>query len=389
MRKSENKRIVWRAAKWCATLLFALFSFLYLYCMQSDLMACYQYILSDGVTSYNPLVGSIVIVSILVGIGEMLAYFWSLPAAFVALSYFPSALILVLLTCAIPSHGSIVYDSASWVWLCVVLSVGCLLVYFLKKNSLLFVQDKYSLTDIWPNILVLFLLFVFVGGVGNTNDVLHDQLKAERLLRNNESQALLNLTKTSKNTEHSFLAIKALAMAENGSLPDKLFAETDVSCNENLLVEPSSFLSCDSLEYRFYDFWKARPGEYAKNNPDFFFEKLSKRKEVDSLYSMRMADYYLCTLLLQRNLEQFAAEVRNFYPINDSLPRYYKEALVLYNRTHMNSLYVYCDNAVEENYLDFIKMQKESSSPKVNQNRLKRTFGNTYWYYYTRNEQNY
>ena len=110
---------------------------------------------------------------------------------------------------------------------------------------------------------------------------------------------------------------------------------------------------------------------------------LLDRSAADSLQNPVAADYYLCSLLLDRKLDQFAAVIDTYYPLNDSLPKHYREALVLYKRLRTNPVCIYEDESLEEDYSDFLSISREKALPEVRKNRLRKAYGKTYWYYYT------
>ncbi len=383
MQNNEKNKYMWRVAKWCSTLLFALFSFFYLYSMQSELLACFQYILSDGLTSYSPFVGSMLLTLLLVFIGEVLAYAWGLPMAFVALSYFPSAVLLALITGGTPMQGEIYGGGFLWGWLAFVLVLGSLTVALLRKYASYIVREKYHYTDMWPNAVFLLLLFIFVGTVGNSNEPLHYQLKAERLLSEERYEEIADLKCPSSEPAPVFGAIRALALAQEHRLGDELFREAQARKALGLMVGEHDFLSGDSLAYTFYKMWGARPGKHIAQNPELFFKMLLDRSAADSLQNPVAADYYLCSLLLDRKLDQFAAVIDTYYPLNDSLPKHYREALVLYKRLRTNPVCIYEDESLEEDYSDFLSISREKALPEVRKNRLRKAYGKTYWYYYT------
>lgn len=383
MQNNEKNKYMWRVAKLCSTLLFALFSFFYLYSMQSELLACFQYILSDGLTSYSPFVGSMLLTLLLVFVGEVLAYAWGLPMAFVALSYFPSAILLALISGGSPVQGGISGSGILWGWLAFVLVLGSVAVILLRKYASYIVREKYQYTDMWPNAVFLTLLFVFVGAVGNSNEALHYQLKAERLLCEERYDEIAELRCPSSRPAPVFCAIRSLALAHEHRLGDELFRVPQTQKAMGLMASGRDFLSCDSLEYRFYEMWGAKPGKYIANNPELFFKMVVDRHVADTLQNSVVADYYLCSLLLDRKLDQFAAEVGEYYPLNDSLPRHYREALVLYKRLRTNPVCIYENESLEEDYSDFLSLSREKALPEVRRNRMRKAYGKTYWYYYT------
>lgn len=382
MRNNEKEKFMWRATKLCATLLFALYSFLYLYCMQADLLACFQYILSDGLTSYSPLVGGLIITLLLVFLGELLAYVWPLPAAFLVLSYFPSAVLLAVISGGTPDSGGISFSGFCWTGMAATIVVVGTSMFLLRKYASYIVQDKYRYTDSWPNALLLFLMFVFVGLFGNSNDRLHHQLKAEKMLQEDRYDAILEMRPSSTDMSPAFHAMRALALSHEQRLGEELFRASGLSGSSDLMVSEREFLSCDSLEYKFYTFWGARPGKHLQQKPELFFQILLERNLCDSTYRKGVQDLYLTSLLLDRKIDQFASSVVQYYPLNDSLPRHYREALILYKRIRTTPVCVYENESLEENYNDYLAMSRNKVSAQEVQNKIRKSFGRTYWYYY-------
>ena len=98
-------------------LLFSAFSFIYLYLFQGDVLGALHYSLSQGKTHYSPLAGAIIITLVLLifrwGINGLLG----LKGSVRSLSYFPSCLLLGVLTDVNRSlyHGGNFADK--WLWL--------------------------------------------------------------------------------------------------------------------------------------------------------------------------------------------------------------------------------------------------------------------------------
>ena len=85
------------------------------------------------------------------------------------------------------------------------------------------------------------------------------------------------------------------------------------------------------------------------------------------------------------NLPGFAKQLPKYYTLNDSLPKHYKEALILYRHRYSNPVVVY-DNAVTTaDYQDFQKLSASLTDKKERKQKLADTYGNTYWYYYKYN----
>ena len=79
-------------------ILFALFTFCYLYFLEGEVLAEAQYVFSKGVTTYSILIGAGIITLVLALLQKLVAFVSRLPEKLHALSYIPSALALAILT---------------------------------------------------------------------------------------------------------------------------------------------------------------------------------------------------------------------------------------------------------------------------------------------------
>ena len=98
------------------------------------------------------------------------------------------------------------------------------------------------------------------------------------------------------------------------------------------------------------------------------------------------ADYYLCALLLERKLDLFAREIVNYYPTEvaqSKLPRYFAQALILYQRTRTQPNVFYTDSNIEANYRDYTDMADSIPDRTVRTNMLRYSYGETYWWWYS------
>lgn len=93
-------------------------------------------------------------------------------------------------------------------------------------------------------------------------------------------------------------------------------------------------------------------------------------------------DYMLCSFLLDKNLNAFVDNIGKYYAINDSLPKHYKEALLLYTHLHSAPKLVYNNDVMNADYQDYQKMERNFADGRERKNELRGTYGNTYWFYY-------
>ena len=101
---------------------FLIFTFLYLYNYQTDVLAMAQHVLSDGKTYYVPFVGASLITILLFLLQLLIVRFLQLKTMFHALTYFPSLLILAIITDVSPDidRG---FSFGAWLWVVPLLMV--------------------------------------------------------------------------------------------------------------------------------------------------------------------------------------------------------------------------------------------------------------------------
>ena len=98
----------------CA-IIFSLFTFLYVYTYQSAVLAVAQHVLSDGATQFYPFIASVMFVILLQGLQYGIYAVTRLTRRAHALTYFPSALILAILS-DINSDIAIHFRLGHWFW---------------------------------------------------------------------------------------------------------------------------------------------------------------------------------------------------------------------------------------------------------------------------------
>ena len=109
---------------------------------------------------------------------------------------------------------------------------------------------------------------------------------------------------------------------------------------------------------------------------------MEKRKIV----SRQLYDYILCGYLLDRNIDAFAKNVGKYYKLDVKLPKYYREALVLYTHLRANPVIVFHDNIMDADFQDMQDIAKKTSDKLLRKEQVKETYSDTYWYYYMYNK---
>lgn len=376
MYEPAYKRIA-RVVSWTCGSFFSLFCVLYLFMMQADLLATAQHLLSKGQTAYSPVWGTVVITLLLLMLRGVYRRMLAYPLRFHALYYFPSCVVLGLLTSIVPLKGWEVQLSTNWIWLTV-----CIFLYAIVTWTALHFPDRKNgkqgvASFLWANFLWLALLFCMVSSLADTNDVYHYRLRAERYVAEGRDSLALQVGVKSLRADRSLAAMRAFALSREGLLGEKLFEYPQYGGSQWLLPSLSDTTYAHDWVKALYGHLGGKPGENVKDNTRFL-ELLSQRPSA----TPAAKDYLLCAYLLDKNLDAFAATLPLCHGVNDSLPQHYKEALVLYDRLHTTPAVMYENSAIETNLYDFLHYGMRYPDATERSNRCRSMYGNTYWWYY-------
>ena len=118
-----------------------------------------------------------------------------------------------------------------------------------------------------------------------------------------------------------------------------------------------------------------------------FNRSITEKNELFSDFALRTrrkaaCDYLLTACLLDKNLNQFALIARQLYADIRSLPKHYREALILYTHLRSNPVIIYKDDVLDADFKDFQELDKKFSDKNMQRNAVRQVYGNTYWYYY-------
>jgi hypothetical protein len=376
-RQAKNSTAVLRIV--CA-ILFFLFTFIYLYYYQADVLAAAQHVLSDGQTHYVKTVGTVIIIAALYLLHLGTLGVTRLTKKAYALTYFPSFLVLAFLT-SFSLHVAKGYSLLTWALVSAILLVVYVGVVWLARQMQLYDNDVktnrglFSRT-MWINLLIMAVMMFLVGLVGNSNDVFHQRMRIEKALIDNRAEETLTVGKKSLANDSSLTALRIFSLSKNGQLGERLFEYQLQGGSQAMIPDQQNcrfvMLSVDSL----YRHLGARP-----RDPMPTMEYLSlihhKQKARQPAH-----DYLLCAYLLDKRLDEFAHEFGKYYKVDSIFPKHYREALILHNHLRSHPVVEYHDNVLDADYKDFLTLSREHASTQERKNKVRDTYGNTYWYYY-------
>ncbi len=360
---------------------FLIFSFLWLYEFQTDILTIAQHVLSQGVTHYNRTVGAILITIVLYILQRCIANVTKLSRRLYALTYFPSMLILAVVSDVnqdIDQH----FSFGAWVWVFPFLLLIWGVCVWFARQAMSYSLDEgqygtvFSARKFWLNLLQMTVMMLGVVLVGNTNAVFHYSTHMEVALMNDDVDEALRVGNRSLETNERLTMLRAYALSKKGKLADGLFGYPVKGTSETLLpmqLKPQ-LLSEDSI-------WKHLGARCAKTvNSEFYYERM----ERDTLGTSAMADYRLCGYLMNRDLNSFVRVLPRYYEVSDSvvLPRHYKEALVLYQHLTAHPLIVYHDAVLAEDWNNLQQLKVKYSKEPERRYRIFDNYQKSYWYYY-------
>lgn len=356
---------------------FVAFAFCYIYFLQRDILAQAQYKLSDGTTLYRPLLSAALCTLLGVALGVFVSRFLRrLPPRAKAMAWFPSFLLLGLLgSVHFPEFGN---SPSLYCWVWVLLS---LLAYmaFLPLCSLLRCapgkRESFSLCA-WPNALLLTLFSVVCLAVSNTDIVLHRTLQSARYLQEENYEAALQTARWETHPSKQLSSMTAFALSKTEQMGESLFNYPQPYGSEGLLP-----LCSDTV--MFYDVPSAVGCHlgYKRGN------SISATRFLETIVSMPCArpsarQYLLCAYLLDKELEKFCTLLSAADSLSTSLPRHYREALLLHQELNPSTDIHFEDSVLNASFLQFKTYLKEDVAKDERELKCRERFGNTYWSYY-------
>lgn len=239
-----------------------------------------------------------------------------------------------------------------------------------------------------PQAVQLLLLCLYVGFGAAASDVEHYELRTAQALHGHHPKRAYRVGEKSLAVTPRLFALRCylLAKTHGRGLGDQIFRQPiPAGGSDNLFFPDDEWqrlnLPADSL----YALLGSRP--HAGESRMDYLRRCARLASFRQTTTERLAapiDYYLCALLLDRRLDAFAREVKNFYPgkvARAKLPAYFAQALVYYNRTRTKPVVLYSDAAIAANYDDYTDMADTISAFAARRNLLRRSYGETYWWW--------
>jgi hypothetical protein len=221
------------------------------------------------------------------------------------------------------------------------------------------------------------LMIIGVAVISNTNAVFHFRMHAESALNEGDYNEALRVGSRSHETDGNLMMLRMYALSRQGLLGERLFHYPLVPSSEVMLPTDSTVLMVRYPVDSLYRYLGAKPKQSMK--PMDYLAAIDRSHQA----SPAAADYILCGYLLDKDIDAFAREVGRYYPINsDSLPRHYREALVLYNHRRSNPVITYKDAVLDVDYNDLQKLEASCQNDTERKGKVMESYANSYWYFF-------
>ncbi len=367
-------------SKVACAIVFVVFSFVYLYCFQADLLAMVQHVMSGGITHYDRTVGAVLITVVLYIVHITAKRLTRLEGDLYFLTFFPSLLLLSALT---DIKEDFMDSPFSWIWLLalplVLIAFFAFAIFFRQIGFPSQVSCKNApCKSLWINLISLALMFLSVCCIGNTDRIFHYRMRMENLFCSGKFAESLKIGEKSADTDKSLVMLRAYALSRQKLLGEHLFEYPIVGGSSSLLPDDTEGVRCmlypESEIFRLLSIRKK--GNMGTMEYLLYLER-------NGLARRSVTDYLLCGYLLDKNLDAFVLEAKKKYNLaSPDLPKHYREALTLYTHLRSNPIIVYRNEVMDVDYSDFQKMERQYLNKSERESFIRDTYGDTYWFYY-------
>lgn len=372
---TKNSTAVIRAV--CA-IVFCLFTFVYLYFYQADVLAVGQHVLSGGATHYDRLIGAIIITFSLILLQIGVYTLFRLDKYCHALTYFPSLLVLTFIT-DISQDIDRGFSFGFWLWGGPLLLILWTCLSLFVRNIQLYVNVTSSglfSRAMWFNMAIMIFMFLFTGFASNDNAVFHYRMRAEKCLLEGDYDGALAAGAKSLETDNNLTMIRIYALSRKGLLGEKLFTYPLAGTSDDMLPYSGTAHCMMYPNDSIYKYIGAKPNGYFQTIP--YLKALIRL----GLASSAVKDYILCAYLIDRDLDSFVRTLPEFYEVNDNLPKHYREALTLYTHLRSKPYIIYHNTIMDTDFSDLQALERKHKTQTAKSVAVNEMYSGTYWWYY-------
>ncbi len=377
--KSAREKRLFRMVRIVCAIVFVVFAYTFLSLYKAPLLEIAYDLTATGKLQYDENITAAVLTFVLLLLTLWLNKFAKFSREWEALAYLPACTLLAFTTDidrTIYTGGEFTW---SWVWIGSIVAVVYMFAsWVLQRVLFMRIKDITRAANriMWRNLLLLSLLFCYTGMLSGGDENFKHEAMVYHYVKRGDYEKAKKVACRSLAASQQLTAARAYLLAHDGELGESLFTYPQYFGVEGLLptAEATSPINMDTV----CNFVKAKP---AKNEKAIAF--LQRASAVDTA-DVAVKDYYLSALLLDKRLDEFVDSLPVHYNIADvsSLPRHFKEALLLHGKMNDASDAQFADAELEKRYAEFVALEREHKDLLVRSNYVRKSFGDTYWWYY-------
>ncbi|MDE5561407.1 MAG: hypothetical protein K2J00_06385 [Bacteroidaceae bacterium] len=379
-------------------LLFVSYSLVMFMRHQVHIVALSNYIGSGAVDypvvpEYSTLWVSAILGTLLCSIPALiLLWLMHFPLRFKALAVWPSYIVLGLMTGISPSSAMSLENEIPLFSFLFFIVVSALAILF----SHIYHEDRGEHAPVFNylgvNVLISCFGMMSCMFITNTDRQLHKQLALACSVHRGDYSLIdrYHLSETAMN--NTVTSLRAYALSRRGELAYKLFLDPCLFGSDNLLPDTLPSARLYHVPTLVYSQLQAVPKGIHCNATAFLEKALARRMDflsdsaatrADSLRARPLVDYYLCALLLDRNLLRFAEVLPEYYTVDENMPTHYREAMVLYYNDELDGKHLHEDRYMDSLYNDYMNLRCHNAETREHQYKAcTEKYHGTYWNYY-------
>lgn len=377
--KSAREIRLFRMVRIVCAIVFVVFAYTFLSLYKAPLLELAYDITATGKLQYDENITAAILTLVLLLLTLWLNKFAKFSREWEALAYLPACTLLAFTTDVdrtLYTGGEFTW---SWVWIGGIVAVVYMLAsWVLQRVLFMRIKDITRATNriMWRNLLLLSLLFCYTGLLSGGDENFKHEAMVYHYVKKGDFATAKKVAQRSLTASQQLTAARAYLLAHDGELGESLFTYPQYYGVDGLLptFEATSPINMDTVS----NFLKVNP---IKNEEAIAY--LKRALDVDTAAAV-VKDYYLSALLLDKRLDEFVDSLPGCYNVANvtSLPRYFKEALLLHGKINDRLDVQFTDAELEKRYAEFVALEREHKDLLVRSNYLRRSFGDTYWWYY-------
>lgn len=379
----------------CFVLFVAYSVFMYLK-HQSGIVALTYFIESDlevSLVSYSAAWISALLGTFLCIIPAMVLLGWfHFPLRLKAVAFLPSYIILGFLTGISPETVTSTENEIPIIPFVVMLNLSIIFIYLSQVFHENRGEHAPTPNYLGPNVFISCLGMLLCVFLTNSDRHLHVQLSMAESIHKNDFAAVEKLPSGETTSNNTITSMQVYTLSKKGQLADRLFSLPYLKGSCSLLPDTVPSVLVFHTPSIIYGHLRAVPVRSHQSASAFLEKAVSRRSTLlsdtlatreDSVLSMPLMDYFLCALLLDRELNRFVVELPKHYNPGEPLPVHYSEALALCEAME-KSIAPFAQDTVYSNkyekYQELKLMHKDNIA--VQRKACVYAFPDTYWNYY-------